>query len=400
MNRLKIILPIAVTLAALVASYGIIKSKPKPQRRAKTVVATNVEVIPLKRSDFQVWVNSQGSVTPRTESTLIPEVSGRIVEISPAFREGAFFEAGQLLLQIDPSNYRIAVTIAQSKVAEMKLVLAEEKAKAKQAEKNWLRLGEGGEPSELVLRKPQLAGAKAALASAEAQLEQARLDLQRTRISAPYAGRVLEQQVDVGQYVSPGTVLARVYAVDYAEIRLPLSDEQLQFVEIPELYRGQDPQSLIMPEVELSAVMGHRNYRWRGRIVRAEGAYDTRSRRLSLVAQVDDPYGRSEAGKPPLKVGQFVEARIKGKQLEQVFVIPRAALRDNSQVLIVDAQSRLDLRPVRPIWRDGDYAVISDGLKENEWLCVTPIQYAVNGLPVKALHNGEALFAVKGASRP
>lgn len=400
MKRLKLILPVLVLITAIVISYGIIKSKSKPKRKASPSTVITVEVVPVKKTDFQVWVNSQGTVTPRTESTLIPEVAGKIVSISPLFREGAFFEAGQELIQIDPSNYQIALTVAQSKVAEMQLVLAEEKAKAEQAQKNWRRLGQGGKPSDLVLRKPQLAGARAALASAQALLQQARLDLQRTQIKAPYAGRILEQQVDVGQYVTTGTILAKIYAVDYAEIRLPLSDEQLQYIEVPELYRGQNQQNLIMPEVRLSAMMGQHVYHWQGRIVRAEGAYDTRNRQLSLVAQVDNPYGKTEDDKPPLKVGQYVEARIKGKLLTQVFVVPRTALRDQNMLMVVDSKSRLNLRPADIIWRDTDHVVINAGLKEGEWLAVTPIQFASNAMPVHALFNGQPVFAGLGVKQP
>ena len=393
MYRFKIILPIFVMIVALAISYGFIKSKKKPQHRHHPTLITTVEVIPLEKTNFQVWVSSQGTVTPRTESTLIPEVSGKIMNISPFFREGAFFEAGQELLQIDSSNYQIAATVAQSKVAEMNLLLAEEQAKARQAERNWQRLGQDGKPSDLVLRKPQVLGAKAALASAEAELKQVRLDLQRTRIKAPYAGRILEQQVDIGQYVSPGTVLAKIYAVDYAEIRLPLSDEQLQFIDVPESYRGQQQKNQYMPEVILSTVMGIQHNQWQGRIVRAEGAYDTRSRRLSLVAQVDNPYAKTENDKPPLKVGQFVEAKIKGKLLQQVFVIPRSAIKDNSQLMIIDEQSRLNLRQIEILWSDADHVVIKEGLQEGEWLCITPVQYAVNDLKVHALINGKPVFS-------
>jgi RND family efflux transporter MFP subunit len=392
MYRFKIILPVFVIIIALVISYGFMKIKKKPHHRQHPRLETTVEIIKLEKTDYQVWVNSQGTVTPRTESTLIPEVSGRVMSISTFFREGAFFEAGQELLQIDASNYQIAATVAKSKVAEMQLLLAEEQAKAQQAEKNWHRLVQGGEPSDLVLRKPQVLGAKAALASAEAELMLVRLDIQRTHIKAPYAGRILEQQVDIGQYVSPGTVLAKIYAVDYAEIRLPLSDEQLQFIDVPESYRGQQQNNQFKPEVILNTVMGIQRNQWQGRIMRAEGAYDTRSRRLSLVAQVDNPYAKTADNKPPLKVGQFVEAKIKGKQLQQVFVIPRSAIRNNSELIIVNEQSRLNIRQITALWSDADYVVIEQGLQEGEWLCITPVQYAVNDLQVHALINGEPAF--------
>lgn len=383
---------------AIFISFILINTKSKPHYHQHAPVITSVEVIKLIKSDFQVWVDSQGTVSPRTESTLIPEISGRVIKISPSLREGAFFEAGQELLQIDPSNYSLAITVAQSQVAETKLTLAEEQAKAIQAEKNWQRLGQGQQPSDLVLRKPQLVGAKASLASAEALLKQAKLDHQRTRIKAPYAGRVLEQQVDVGQYVSPGTVLAKIYAVDYAEIRLPLSNEQLQFIDVPELYRGQDQQSLIRPEVTLIVNMGLQAHQWKGRIVRAEGSYDMRSGRLSLVAQVDNPYVKTTENKPPLKVGQFVEAKIKGKLLRQVFVIPRNAIRDSNQLMIVNEQSQLNSRQVDIIWRDAENAIIRTNLQEGEWLSITPVKYAVNGLSVHALNQGQAVFASKGVN--
>lgn len=396
LNRFKIMLPIAVLIVAITISFILITSENKPHHKPHAPAITTVEVINLAKRDFQVWVSSQGTVTPRTESTLIPEVSGRVIKVYPAFREGSFFEKGQELLQIDPSNYQLAVTVAESQVAEMKLALAEEQAKARQAEKNWQRLGQGKQAADLVLRKPQLEAAKASLAAAEALLKKARLDQQRTHILAPYAGRIVEQQVDIGQYVSQNTILAEIYSVDYAEIRLPLSNEQLQFIDIPELYRDQGQQIPVMPEVTLTANIGLHNNQWQGRIVRTESAYDTRSRRLSLVAQVDNPYAKTAENKPTLKVGQFVEARIKGKLLKNVFIIPRTAIRNSSQLMIVNQQSQLNLRQIEILWRDADYVIIQQGLEEGEWLCITPVQYAVNGLPVRALNEGKPILINQG----
>jgi RND family efflux transporter MFP subunit len=393
-------LPILVMIIAVTVSYGVIVSKSKPQRRAVRSIPTTVEVMALEKSDFQIWVQSQGTVTPRTESTLVPEVPGRVTGIFPAFREGSFFEAGQELLQIDPSDYQIAVIVAQSNVAGKELALAEEQAKVKQAARNWERLGDGGHPSDLVLRKPQLVLARAAVSSAQALLRKAKLDLERTLIRAPYAGRVLEQNADLGQHVSPGTTLARIYAVDYAEVRLPLSGEQLQFIDIPEQFRGQTEQPAVFPQVEFSTTQGRQHNLWQGSIVRAEGAYDTRSRRLSVVGLVDNPYVKTDENVPPLKVGQFVEARIKGKLLQGVFVIPRSALRDNSHLMIVGNKGRLEIRQVELLWRGAEQVVIRDGLKEGEWLSITPVQHAVNGLQVQALHNGQAIVSVSGGRKP
>jgi len=389
----KVLLPLLILLGALVISLLIMQSSENPERRTRKTPATTVDVTQLKKQNFQITIRTQGTVRPRTESTLIPEVSGRIIKTSKNFREGAFFEAGEELLQIEGSNYQIAVTVAEAQLAEAQLSFAEEKALADQALKNWQRLGKTTSPTALVLHKPQLALAKAGVASAKALLKQAQLNLKRTRVIAPYAGRVLEQPVDIGQYVSPGTVLAKIYAVDYAEIRLPLSNRQLEFVKIPESYRGETNSQSQSNEVTLTVNLGSQQHQWLGSIVRAEGTYDVRSRRLFVVAQVDNPYGQQDPKKPPLKVGQYVEAQIKGRRLDKVFVIPRSAVRENSQILLVDKQNKIQTRRIKAIWEDGQTMVISEGIEEGELLCLTPITFAAQGITVKPVLDGKPLFS-------
>jgi RND family efflux transporter MFP subunit len=389
----KIVLPLLVFIGCLGISLLIFQSTEKPERRTRKEPVTTVDVKRLKRQDFQITILTQGTVKPRTESTLIPEVAGRIIKTSPQFREGAFFEVGAELLRIENSNYQIAVTVAKANLSEAKLAFAEENALAEQAARNWQRLGNTTPPTDLVLHKPQLARANASVASAEALLKQAQLDLKRTRVIAPYAGRVLEQPVDIGQYVSPGTVLAKIYAVDYAEIRLPLSNRQLEFVDIPENYRGETESPDQNTEVTLTVNFGNQKYQWMGTIVRAEGTYDVRSRRLFVVAQVDNPYGQQDPKKPPLKVGQYVEAQIKGRLLDKVFVIPRSAVRENSQILLIDKQNKIQTLRIKAIWEDGQTMVISEGIEEGELLCLTPITFAAQGITVKPLLDGKPLFS-------
>jgi multidrug efflux pump subunit AcrA (membrane-fusion protein) len=202
---------------------------------------------------------------------------------------------------------------------------------------------------------------------------------------------VLELDVDVGQYVSPGTVLARVYAVDYAEVRLPLTNRQLEFVEVPEIYRRDAPgERATGPALELRARVGSAVHTWHGRVVRAEGAIDTRSRQLFVVGQVDDPYGKAAHGRPPLKVGQFVEARIRGHTLREVFVVPRSALRLATQVQVLDEEDRVRTRSVELLHTDGERAVIGAGLAPGDRLVVTPVGAGMEGVQVRPLAQGAA----------
>jgi len=343
-----------------------------------------VEAMTVTAQDYPIKIRSRGTVSPRTQSTLIPEVSGRVVKVSAALRSGGFFEKGEELLHIDPTDYDNAVVIARADLAKARLALAQELAQADQARRDWERLSPKEAPSPLVIRQPQVDSARAEVAAAEARLSQAEVKLARTRIVAPYVGRVLQKQVDVGQYVAPGTTLATIYAVDYVEIRLPLTDNQVGFVDLPEQYRG-GPSSVPAGKgavVTLTARIGLDRYTWRGRLVRTDGSIDTENRQLFVVAQVDDPYARHGAT-PPLKVGQFVEAEIEGRTLHNVFVLPRSIIEPGEKVVVIDDQHRLQRRQVEVRWRDGEHAVISGGLMAGEQVSLTPMVFAAEGTVVR-----------------
>jgi membrane fusion protein, multidrug efflux system len=361
--------------------YWWVLNPPEAGRRQPPRGVLVVDVATAEKRPYPVVLNSQGTVRAHTESSLLPEVSGRIVAVGTVFREGNFFEEGDMLIELDDSDYRTAVITAEAALAQARLRLVEEEARSRQALQDWKRLGSGDTPSALVLREPQLLEAQANVAAAEGRLELARRNLERTRIRAPYAGRVLQKNVDVGQFVSPGTALGRIYAVDYAEIRLPLAEWQLGFVDLPEIRRGNLLTERVSPEVTVKTSIGGRVFRWPGRVERAEGAIDAASRQLFVVAQVDDPYGI--AHEAPLKVGMFVEAEIEGHLLEDVWVIPAEALRQGSHVLVVDGENRLYRQEVEVIWQDRASAVLpANTFAAPPRLCITPVAFAANGTSV------------------
>ena len=389
MNILRAIPPLIVLVLTAGFCYWLFWTEPEPRKFAQHETAPKVEVNVLQPQNYQIWLNSQGTVQARTESTLISQVRGNVISISSSFRAGGFFEEGEVLLEIDRRDYLTEVTISEAQLAQAQLRLSEEEANAAQALADWKRLSLGENPSDLVLRKPQLNEAQANVDSARARLEMARLNLERTVIRAPYAGRVLSKSVDFGQFISSGTNLARIYAVDFAEIRLPLNERQLAYIDLPELYRGEEEASSAGSQVFLHWSIGNETYEWEGKIVRAEGALDTRSRQLFVVAQVENPYARRTDGKPPFKVGSFVQATIKGKTMEDVFVIRRELYRKNEYVLIVDEDNKLRRRKIFVEWGDEENLIVSDGLKEGERICLTPMNFPVEGMTVEVVsENG------------
>ncbi len=386
-GSLKVLLPILVIAVAVAGATAMILARPQPEVRVPEPVVPLVRVQRVELRDVRFTVSSQGTEAPRTESVAVPEVSGRIVEVSPSFVPGGFFEQGDLLVRIDPHDYRQARIHAESRVAQAQLRLALVEAEAEVARQEWDALG-GGEATPLTLHEPQVAGAEAALAAAGAALVQAERDLEHTVVRAPYAGRVRNKQVDLGQFVNRGAPLATIYAVDFAEVRLPLPDSEIAFLDLPLGYRGEG-ETERGPEVVLTADFAGKTHEWHGRIVRTEGVIDPKSRMVHAVARVEDPYGHGgNPERPPLAVGMYVQAEILGREVVGVAVLPRAALRDGDHVLVVDADDRLRIRRVEVERTTRSEIVIRSGLKQGERVCLTALAVVTDGMRVRTADGG------------
>ena len=307
----KVTLPIAVLIVAGLATAAMIAARPSVATRKAAKPLPLVHVQRATAGSVQLLVETQGSVAPRTESELVAEVSGRITWVSPSLAAGRFLVPGETLLRIDSSDYEVAIERAQAMLARAE----SERELTRTSLDRLRRLVENGVTSTANLDEAVHLEkkAKAAWREASAAVTQAQRELARTEVVSPFAGRVREKRVGVGQFVSRGAPVARVYAVDYAEVRLPIADDDAAFVDLPIDYRdhsGETPSS----EVLLRGRFAGTEYTWKGRIVRTEGEIDPHTRMIHAVARVDDPYGRGEdPERPPLAVGLFVTAEIAGR---------------------------------------------------------------------------------------
>lgn len=376
-------MPIAI-FAGLVAIAVIIRMNPPetPQRPQFSGPTMTVETIPVLPRDYRIMLQSYGTVQPRTRSMLVAQVGGQIVEINENVRDGGFFEKGDSLGQIDPRDYEADVQIALASLADAKQAMAEAIARSDQAREDWERLGNEGEPSKLVLRIPQLEAARAGVGSAESALTKVKLDLERTSIVAPFAGRVIRKLVDLGQVVGPNTQLAEIYATDVVEIRLPLRNRDLGFIDLPESYRHSGPRETSIDVLIKSDLIG--NEKWQARLVRTEGAIDESARQLHVIAQIDDPFGPRSEGRSPLKIGQYVTAEIEGKTLPGALVIPNSAIYQGSYVYTVE-DDILRRRDIEIAWQNDIDAVVDNGLELGMDLVMTPLGQVTSGIRVSVL---------------
>lgn len=378
---LRILIPVAILGVGILGFFSLKAIKPELQTALEEPPAFLVGVLVAQKRQVQFEVSSQGTVLPKTTTILISEVSGRISEIAPNFVSGGFFEAGDTLVTIDPSNYETTLKRAELAVARARVRVDTESALAGYAQEDWEKFVADRDSTDaasaLTLRKPQLAEALAELSVAKAELKKAQNDLARTKVSAPYRGLVSEKSVDVGQYVGVSTSLARTFSVSSAEVRLPISLHDLEFLTLPER-----PDSLAVP-VQLQATLGGRLSNWDAKIVRTEGVIDSQSRVIHAVAEVEDPYDFAESGKGLLRFGTFVHATIQGNNAGELFVVPRHAVYKGTQVWVVNFDDTISPRDVTVVRFDDDYAYIKSGLTNGEVYCVTPIDRPLPGMKVK-----------------
>lgn len=364
-QRKWIVIP-GILVVALAIAAGLAQLKPEPPKNEDQELDLLVEVIELEVSTESFRIDSQGTVKPRTQTVVSAEVLGSIVSISPKFVAGGVFAAGETLMRIDPTNYTVAVDKAEALVAQRQIEF------------------DGAQKlrSQGYRAESELASAAAALAAAQAELVSARRNLERTNIRLPYAGMVLSKDADLGQFVSPGTVLGVAFATDLAEVRLPLTDQDLAFVDMPDASAVSATGSGSGPAVSLTAIQKGKITNWNAQIVRSEGVVDERSRVTYAVAQIDDPY-QLEADGTPLPIGTFVSARIDGAANVDVIRIPRTALRGADQVLVVDNEYTIQIRTVDILRADNQYAYVRGGVTAGERITTTAIEAPTNGMSVR-----------------
>ena len=381
-QKSKLILPFVIVGVGVILAISIVRAKPKVARQDVPEVAPLVRITTVHLDDVVLTVRSQGTVEPRIESTLVAQVSGQIIFTSKNFATGGFFREGEVLLQIDSQDYELNRQTAQAQVTQATVLLDQEKAETTLALQEWEEIGEG-EPTSLTLRKPQLAHAAAALQAAEASLQRARLDMSRTSVRAPFDGRMREKKVDLGQFLSANTPIATVFSTSDAEILLPIPKRDLAFLDI-DIGAAKWPNG--SPEVALQADFGGSQRTWEARLVRTDSAFDPRTRMLNLFARVEDPFGRKKAlPEGPLPMGLFVEAEIQGKHVPGVSILPRAALRGENRVLVVDTEHRLFFREVKVLRIEDGRVIIESGLSAGEQVCISPLEVVVEGMAVRTL---------------
>jgi len=382
---MKRFLPLFVVLGGFAAAALLIATGPQVQPQVAKLIPPLVRTLTVQPGTHQFNVRTHGSVVPRTESELVPEVDGRVLRVSPALVSGGFFSKNDVLLEIDSLDYDVALEQARAGIARAESDLDNER-KDHERQEDLVTKGSIS-ASQLDNSLNRVTIAKATLREARARLARAERDLARTSMTAPYDGRVRSERVDAGQFVRRGEAIGTVYAVDFAEVRLPIHANELAYLDLPISKAGQALAT--QSEVTLSAEFAGTVHSWQGKVVRTEGELDPTTRMVHVVAQVANPYD-SRQERAPLAVGLFVDAMIHGKTISNATVLPRSALRRGNQVFVVDEQDRLRFRTVNVLRLVDDQVYIGEGLRGGERVCVSALQSTTDGMLVRVVKDATA----------
>ncbi len=395
---LKIALPIIIIAIGVFIAQQMLINSPKAKRKPVITQPPLVHTLQVQPQAVRIPVYSQGTITPSTSINLSTEVTGRIIEVSPQFTNGSFFKKGDVLLRINFSDYELAITKAEALVASAVQQLARAEAEHKQKLEEY----KGVDPSRITdyaLRKPQYKEAMARLKAATADLDLAKIQLARCNIRAPFDGRIVEKKADLGQYVTPGIVLAKTYATDMAEVRLPLSQTQMNLLDLPVISQDELSSHNLTNHkpnnrtpVTLTAQTTGRQNQWQSWIVRTEATIDERSRLQYVVAQIQDPYGfqnknTQDSGtkkqQAALTSGLFVEAQIKGRLIKNIYILPQTAIHNNSTVWLLNDENRLKISKVDLLHRGKDKIYIKAGLNPGDAIIISPLDAVVDGMQLR-----------------
>ncbi len=424
MRLLKFLLPIVVVVATVFLARYLLATGPQAKKKPFVKKLSVVETLPLKEQSYSVTIRASGVVKAGIQTSLVTEVSGRIVSVSDNFLEGSYFNKGQTLLTIDSANYDNALAITKSDVVANQAALVqineEEKTLRRLLQLSQKNLAIGSKElkrtrslwakkliarnmldkeqqsfNQLQQKVEDLQGrlngfasrkgvTQAKIKAALTRVTQERLNLSKTTLKAPYSGRVLSKQVDAGQFVNKGSVLGKIYATDFVTVDLPLSLAKYQLLDMPEAFQNQTTEGIFPHVVFKDSSL--KNI-WQGKIVRTSAALDTDSRQLKVIAKIDSPFKASSQVVAPIKIGQYINAEIQGKTFNHVFVLPAGVVRQNKEILLLK-DNKVHITPVEVLWNSSNQSVIrSKESISGDQVIVTALSQATEGMRVITLQQ-------------
>ena len=382
----RVLIPIGILGSCVAFAYGIVRTPVSLEEVALEIIPVSVRVTEVEQRSVDLVVGSQGKVQAAQTANISAAVAGPVAWISPAMEAGGYVTEGEILLRLDSSDY-------ETMLARSEATVQQANAESGHASREYNRMKELAE--QRLASQSQLQDAQrlaevsiARLADAEANYRQAELDLQRTEIKAPFNAIIETREIELGQYVNRAQSVAVLYGANEVEVRVPLAIRQLGYLDIPLGIQGELPPEQA-PSVTLTGMYGGVEHHWKGTLVRIEASIDPNSNTVQTIIRVSQPTATidwasdEEAKAIPLPIGLYVHADISGKTVDSLISLPRSVIRNNNQVLVVDAENKMYFREVDIFRLEEENVLITGGILPGEKICISPIQAVTDGMAVQ-----------------
>jgi len=400
------VVPVGILVFALMIAWLLNSDDARQAVEKIEIAAPSVNVQEIKPQTLSLDIRTNGVVASQTKARIVPEVTGKIIWVNKNWHDGGFFKKGEVLLRIEDYQYVNQLARAKAQLAEAHARYVQEQGMVHVAQQEWNkrknRQSDSAAARSLALREPQLESAKAQYEAAQADVKSAEIQLQKTELKASFDGIVLKTQVDIGQFVPANQQIGEMYAVDMAEVRVPLTESNQHLIDIPALNSGKKT-PVVVSFSDKSGVTDYPGY-----LVRTESILDEVTKVLYGVVQVEDPYQlKSGAGsdkKNALRIGAYVSVSIPGRKLENLYVLPKAVLRGGNRVYTVDEENRLRSKLVSLQSNYDGLTIVASGLAPNvERVVVGRVGEAMEGRKVdvtllNAKTSGDVLPAAESLS--
>ncbi len=379
----RVSLPIVVLVVSVGAAMFLLSSRPEAERQDVEIRTTLVETIVPIPGTQGTDVVGYGTVEPHRRLAIQPQVGGQVTELNDAVRAGGILRAGDTILRIDPRDYELSVRQREADVANAAVALQLEEARGLVAAREWELLGESIETSELgrrlARREPQKIEKEAMLEASRGRLEQAELDLERTTIRTPFNSMVLEDSIEIGQVVSPQTRIATLVGTDRFDVIVAIPIDQLPLIMIDPARPERNSVAQVIQELGNGQAITRP-----ARVDRVIGEVERAGRLARVRVVVEDPLGLEDgAASVPLLVGSYVRVGIEGPEVDDVVELPRAVVRDNDSVWLMNVDRELEIRPLEIVEGRPDTVLARLELATGEEIVTSPLPVAIPGMPLE-----------------
>ena len=351
--------------------------KPKAEESEQIASGYRVDVLVVHPENVPVEMLSFGSVEPQRELDISSEVNGLVVYKSENLVKGGTVSKGEVLWEVDQTNYNALLEQAKGNLERAQLELEIEKGRQQVAKQDWEMISEEVKEefldSNLALRVPHLKEKEAAVLSAKSQLSKALKDLERTKVYSPFNAVVVSENIEEGKFLTVQQPVAKLVASDAFNIETSIPLDYLNWLDLDKNNTVMVRQNIGIKKIEME-----------GKILRLLSDLDSRGRMARLLIAIDDPLRVQQGSdnKFPFLLGTFVEIEIIGNEVENVYQIPRTALRENNIVWTVAENDSLKFNKVDPVYKTEESVYIKSGLSNGEKVVLTTIPTAFEGMPV------------------